>query len=293
MAASDIQKHFKSLRVETGRRKSRRDPFADTFDDDSDEERNRRSRYKTKQSPPAVAPAAKNSNASPSSAAAADTVPDNKDALLDAPKRTAERRPSPAPSQLPLLRVSDGAGRRGSLDKGLQSFQSVAGRGVQTNRNPRSAVAQAAGSLAFLDDSDNDEEPSPPPRANRYPSPAPRKQSDPVDPLQRSSTPKGSREPTRDALQTSAQPSLHTVASPFAGTKYLQDSDSDEEEAVASRQNSVDERAIETSSPDKTRREVKRVEKPKQHGSGGLMARLLRRPSRTAKHRARSSPDKP
>ena len=275
--AQDIKKHFQGLRVDPGRRKGRRDPFAETFDDDSDEEKKGRSKTKTKQSPPAekeksptVAPA-KPSAPLPS---AADLIRDSGDDFLDRLKRTTNRRPSPAPAQLPLGRVSDGAGRRGSLDKGLQS-RGLHGRTAQLGKNPRSAVALAAGSLAYLDDSDEDEDEVSPPRVNRYPSPAPRKKSDPADDTRRSSTPKGSREPTRDAFAAAIQPSLHTVASPFAGTKYLQDSDSDEdeEEAVASRQNSVDEAPSTgltsiSSSPDKPRLEVTRVDKPKQNGSG-------------------------
>jgi hypothetical protein len=274
MAAYDIQKHFKGLRVETGRRKSRRDPFADPFEDDSDDEQNRRSRSKNKQQqptpataekekPPPAAPA-KNSVSSPF--ATIDALRDSDDEFLDAPKR-ADRRPSPAPAQLASLRVSDGAGRRGSLDTGLQS-KGLLGRGVQTKKPPRSAVALAAGSLAYLDESSSDEEEETPrtPAVNRYPSPAPkRKQSDPVDPLARSSTPKGTREPAKEPVQ----PSKHTVASAFAGTKYLDDSDSDEE-AVTSRSGSIESSTTPelATSPEKDRLEVKRVDKPKQHGGG-------------------------
>ncbi|KAK3698721.1 hypothetical protein LTR37_016811 [Vermiconidia calcicola] len=275
MAAYDIQKHFKGLRVDTGRRRRSRDPFAETFDDDSDDDKNRRSRSKTKQastaekeSPAVVAPA-KTSISSPSTAV--DALRDNNDASLEPPKRT-DRRPSPAPPKLPALRVTDGAGRRGSLDKGLQHKIS------QTRKNPRSAVAQAAGTLAYLDDSDDDEpERERAPRSDRYPSPAPRKYSDPVDPLQRSSTPKGTREPVKEP----PQPSRHTVASPFAGTKYLDDSESDgdsEEEAVSSRKSSVDEAIItdtRTESPEKQGRDVRRVDKPKQQNGGGVSWRAF------------------
>ena len=277
--AYEISRHFKGLRVETGRRKSRRDPFAETFDDDSEEEKNRRSRSKTKQPSPAekekpstVAPA-KTTAPLPS---AAEVIRDSEDDVLGPSKRT-DRRPSPAPSQLPLSRVTDGAGRRGSLDVGLQS-KGLTSRSVQTTKTPRAAVALAAGQLAYLDDSSEDEEEVPPARINRYPSPAPRKKSDDAgDGIRRSSTPKGSREPNRDAFQAAAAqlPTLHTVASPFAGTKYLQDSESDEdedededEEAVGSRKNSAEEIPSVSSSPDKHRLEVKRVDKPKQNGGG-------------------------
>lgn len=277
MAALDIKKHFQGLRVETGRRQNRRDPFAETFDDDSGDEKNRRSRSKSKQSPPAekekpptVAPA-KTSATLPS---AADLLRNSEDDFVGLPKRT-DRRPSPAPPTLPLSRVSDGAGRRGSLDKGLQSrgFQS---RTTQIGKAPRSAVALAAGSLAYLDDSDEDEDETSPPPAKRYPSPAPRRKSEAADGVRRSSTPKGSREPARDAFQTGSQPTQHTVASPFAGTKYLQDSDTDEdedEEAVGSRRSSAEEISKNdisnvSGSPEKLHLEVKRVDKPKQNGSG-------------------------
>ena len=280
--AYEIKRHFQGLRVETGRRKSRRDPFAESFDDDSDEERNRRSRSKSKQSPPAekekpptVAPA-KTSAPLPSAAA---IVRSNEDDSLDPPKRT-DRRPSPAPSQLLLTRAADGAGRRGSLDKGLQAKGLQQGRNTQINKAPRSAVALAAGQLAYLDDSDDgEEEEVSPARLNRYPSPAPRKKSDPTTGVRRSSTPKGSREPTKDAFQSASLPSQHTVASPFAGTKYLQDSESSEsesdedEEAVGSRKNSAEDippsaTSSISGSPDKSRVEVKRVDKPKQDGGG-------------------------
>ena len=268
MAARDIQKHFQGLRVDTGRRKGRRDPFADPFDDDSDDDKDRRSRSKSKQSPPAeketpaaVAPVlARTSVSSPY--AAIDALRDKDDDSLSPPKRTTDRRPSPAPSQLPLTRVTDGAGRRGSLPGSLN----LTGR-VQTNRNPRSAVALAAGNLAYLDDSDDEDDAPLPPRPNRYPSPAPRKPSEPVDPVRRSSTPQGSREPPKELAEAAAQPSLHTVASPFAGTKYLQDSESGSDEEAVSRTNSVDETisAESSASPDK---HVKRVDKPKQNGGG-------------------------
>ena len=279
--AYEIKRHFQGLRVETGRRKSRRDPFAESFDDDSDEAKNRRSRSTSKQSPPAeketpppVAPA-KTAAPLPS---AADLVRSNEYDSLDPPKRT-DRRPSPAPSRLLLTRAADGAGRRGSLDKGLQAKGLQQGRNTQINKAPRSAVALAAGQLAYLDDSAGEEEEVSPARLTRYPSPAPRKKSDPTTGVRRSSTPKGSREPTSDAFQAGSLPSQHTVASPFAGTKYLQDSESsesesdDDEEAVGSRKNSAEDIPTSatssiSSSPDKSRLEVKRVDKPKQNGSG-------------------------
>lgn len=290
MAAYDIQKHFKGLRVDTGRRRSRRDPFADPFEDDSDDDRNRRSRSKTKQPPSAAAekekppstkpsvaaaPAKSKTNTSPKAAPAA-VRRDSEDEFLDAPKRT-DRRPSPAPAQLASLRVSDGAGRRGSLDQGLQG-KSLLGRNVQTNRASRSAVAQAAGALAYLDDSsEEEEEPRRPSRSSdRAPSPAPRKSSDTVDLALRSPTPKGG---VREPLKEPAQPPKHTVASPFAGTKYLQDSESDtDEDAVSSRSNSIEGSIApdhQPGSPEKDRLEVKRVDKPKAQNGGGMSWRAF------------------
>lgn len=276
MAAYDIQKHFKGLRVDTGRRKGRRDPFATGFEDDSEEEERRTSRSKTKAAVPPVekplasAPA-KTSVASPFSTIAA--FQDSEDEFLDAPKRT-DRRPSPAPAQLQVGRATDGTGRRGSLDRGLLSH----------NRAPRSAVAQAAGTLAYLDDTDDEDSYRPTKRADRVPSPAPaRKHSNSIDSIERSFTPRGDRgapaAAVKEQSQTRLQPSKHTVASAFAGTKYLEDSESDsDEEAVASRKNSnastesTSTEALDAfdllESPKKQHLEVKRVDKPKQNGSG-------------------------
>ncbi|RMX94950.1 hypothetical protein D0867_13671, partial [Hortaea werneckii] len=143
-------------------------------------------------------------------------------------------------------------------------------------------------SLAYLDDSDDDKRNPSPRRTDRGPSPAPRKGSDSVDPLDRSGrsgTPRGSRGPIAETSQTRKQPSRHTVASPFAGTKYLEDSDSDtDEEAVSSRQGSTDTAA--TSEPPESlspydsalspkHPEVKRVDKPKQQQGGGVSWRAF------------------
>ncbi len=277
MAAYDIKTQLRGLRVETGRRRARKDPFAESFEDDSDKDKIRRSRSKSKQSPPAAAQKEKPPPAA-LAAPAKDSIPsppsatrDSEHEFLDSPKRT-DRRPSPAPPELASLRVSDGAGRRGSLDHGLQT-KGISARAAQTNKTPRSAVALAAGNLAYLDDSDTDEEPRRPSRADRNPSPAPRKQSDSVDPLQRSSTPTG----TREAPKEPVQPLRHTVASPFAGTKYLEDSESDrsgdedeDEEAITSRSGSLEGPIAPDGppSPEKSQSEVKRVDKPKQHGGG-------------------------
>ncbi len=286
MAADNISKHFKELRVDTGRRR-RRDPFADSFDDERDDDKERSSRPRTKQHLPAAtqkekavaaAPAKNNNNNNSSNIASPFTAldglrdSDDDEQLLGSQKRVDRRpSPSPAPAQLALSRVTSGAGRRGSLDAGLQS-KGLLGRGVQAGRAPRSAIAQAAGSLAYLDDSETDEEEVLPRKsaADRFPSPAPpRKQSDPVDPLARSSTPKG----TRDLVREPEPLPRHTVASPFAGTKYLEDSESDsDEEAVTSRSGSL-ESATEipvAASPEKEkhRLDVTRVDKPKQNGGG-------------------------
>ena len=283
MAAYEIKQHFKGLRVETGRRKGRRDPFSTGFsdDDDSEEEkarsrrRERSNSVKNKQQPLA-APAAQRSQASGPAAKTSilDQLRDSDDDdFLNAPTKKTDRGPSPAPAQLTNLRTYDRAGRRGSIDTVLPSI----------NKAPRSARAQAAGTLAYLDDSEDEEWLVPSKRNDRRPSPAPpRKASDSVDPLERSSTPRGSREPPqppKEQSQTRLQPSRHTVASPFAGTKYLQDSDSDED-AVISRQGSADstttaptddiadvlspyESALSPNHP-----EVKRVDKAKSSGSG-------------------------
>lgn len=205
MAAYDIQRHFSGLRVQTARR--RRDPFAETFDDDSEDE-GRKSRTKTKAPPAAKTPAAappKTSVASPF--ASLDALRDSDDDFLDLPnqqKRT-DRRPSPAPAKLAAQRVIDGAGRRGSLPGALPST------------NPRQAAVLAAGPLAYLDDSSDDEPVVRTSRKDRDRSPAPRKSSN--DPTARSQTPRGDKLAPKDQSPKNIPvPPKHTVASPFAGT---------------------------------------------------------------------------
>ncbi|KYG40439.1 hypothetical protein M433DRAFT_138722 [Acidomyces richmondensis BFW] len=269
MAAYDIQKHFKGLRVDTGRRKGR-DPFATGFEDDSEEEaQNRRSRARERAEkaklgniPVGQAPSPKPLSGGPiQSASILDQLKDSDDDFLDPPKRF-DRRPSPAPAQLASLRVSEGAGRRGSVDHGLQA-----------GRPPRSAVAQAAGSLALLDDSDDDDQDYDALRRRRR-----RRQTE------RTASPAPKR-PYEHALkeqsQARLQPSRHTVASPFAGTKYLEDSESDtDEEAVASRKGSAtsdDSSTVDPLSPYESalapkHPEVKRVDKPKASNGGSSVS---------------------
>jgi len=286
MAAYEIRQHFKGLRVETGRRKGR-DPFATGFsdDDDSEEEkkrsrrRDRSSSIKDKQPPPvprpqALGPAAKTS--------ILDQLRDSDedDDFLNAPTQRNDRRPSPAPAQLAKLREADRGVRKGSLERRQQA----------NNKASRSARAQAAGTLAYLDDSDEEDSwLSSPRKADRGPSPAPRKNSDPVDPLERSSTPRGSREPPKEQSPNRLQPSRHTVASAFAGTKYLEDSSDDsDEEAVSSRQGSADNSATspldisdtlnpyESALPQHQKHpEVKRVDKAKKQGGSGVSWRAF------------------
>lgn len=294
MAAYDIKQHFQGLRVDTGRKKGR-DPFATGFEDDESEEERQRSRRRDRSSKPKQAPlqpvggeAAQGlrPKANPTAPAfgglpktsVLDQLRDSDDEWLGARPRRTDRRPSPAPAQLASLRVSDGAGRRGSIDKGLQAAGGKA---------PRSAIVQAAGQLAYLDDSDDDEALVAPPKkgADRRPSPAPRKSSDSDKRGERSWTPRGTRAPPKELGE--AKPSRHTVASAFAGTKYLQDSDSDDETAVSSRKSSADsgvagadddlldpltpyESARKHKSPD-----IKRVDKPKQSNGSGVSWRAF------------------
>lgn len=273
MAARDIQKHFKGLRADTGRRKSRADPFATGFEDDSDDQQ-RRSRSKTSKQAAATgqrsSAAAKTGTSLPT---ASQLFRDTENVFLDPPKRT-ERRLSPAPSTLSPYLLTDAAGpRRGSLDAALLP-KHLQGKAIQI-RSPRSAVAQAAGSLALLDDSESEEELPPPARANRYPSPAPRKRSDTSSPSRRSTTPRGTRE---GSTELGPGPSRHSVASAFAGTKYLQDSDSDSEGSGSSPRRSNSEGAIlsdRSSSPEAARNEVKRVDKPKPQDGGGVSWRAF------------------
>lgn len=260
MAAYDIQKHFKGLRVNTGRC-NRRDLFATGFEDDSEEEaQNRRSRARERAEkakagniPAEKLPVPTLPPSGPvKTTSILDQLKDSDDDFLDLPKRT-DRRPSPAPARLASLRVSDGAGRRGSVDQSLQA-----------RRASRSAVAQAAGSLALLDDSDDDEKQ--PRRIDRTASPAPKRQSENVQ---------------KEQSQTRLQPSRHTVASPFAGTKYLEDSDSNsDEEAVTSRKGSATSDESSTFDPlspyegafAPKQPEVKRVDKPKAQNGGSSVS---------------------
>lgn len=273
MAANDIKKHFKGLRADTGRRKGRADPFATGFEDDSDESKERRSRSKTQKEAPQARGLGTSANSTssklPSGAA---LLRDSEHAFLDPPKKT-DRRSSPAPLSPVNSRVLDGTGRRGSLP-GSQN-RSLPGTRASTSRSSRSAVAQAAGNLAYLDDSSSDEdEEQRSSRANRYPSPAPKASS----PVRRSSTPRGARDTSREPSLTTTQPLQHTVASAFAGTKYLQDSDTEsdsEEEAVLSRNSTAESVSDVPSSPESTRLEVQRVDKPKTQYGGGVSWRAF------------------
>lgn len=268
MAAYDIKQHFQGLRVETTRSKGRRDPFSTGFSDDESEQERRSSRRRDRSSskknkpqssgPPVQRPQALGP---PNKTSVLDQLRDSDDEELIRENSTrTQRRPSPSPAHSEDVRSPNGAGRRGSVDTG--------------SRPNRKAAVQAAGSLAYLDDSEDEERLVSPKRTDRGPSPAPRKGSDSVDPLERrtgpSGSPRGSREPGQS--QTRDRPSKHTVASPFAGTKYLEDSDSDEE-AVSSRQGSTDTSATSeqpdpSSPPGQKHPEVKRVDKSKQGGSG-------------------------
>ncbi|KAK1094559.1 hypothetical protein LTR48_000108 [Friedmanniomyces endolithicus] len=272
MAAYDIQQHFKGLRADTGRKKGRRDPFATGFEDDSEGEARSRQRDRSKQKTAAAKAAVAAGNPLALKTSVLDALRDSDDEWLGAPARI-DRRPSPAPPRLANLRTVENLGRRGSIDKSGQH-----------NRSPRSAIVQATGPLAYLDDSDEEALASPR-RADRRPSPAPRQNSDTSEPGERSSTPRGSRVPLEEQPQALLQPSIHTVASPFAGTKYLQDSDSDEE-AISSRNNSADASAaplddsIDPLSPWESalspkHPEVKRVDKPKQNNGSGISWRAF------------------
>jgi len=220
MAAYDIQKHFKSLRVDTGRKKNR-DPFATGFEDEIDDKR-RRQKATTKEEKPATPTT---TTATTNGRKRANSIRDEEDEFLDPrPQTAADRRNSPAPAHLAISPVSEGAAKRSSID-------------TQAEKSSLVAKTQASGILAYLDDSDDEEALAPPSRRHdRRPSPAPRTNSEiQAAEGRRSSTPRGEKENSQSRV---AVPT-HTVASAFAGTKYLQDSDSDEE-AVTSRSNSQD-----------------------------------------------------
>ncbi|KAL9527322.1 hypothetical protein SMMN14_08549 [Sphaerulina musiva] len=279
MAAYDIKKHFSGLRVQTARRRGH-NPFATGFEDDSDDDDFRKSRPKTKAPPVSksvpVTPFVPPTKASPfararslSKAATADDDDDNFLLEVQAAKK-ADRRPSPAPAVLSIAaqRVIDEAARprRGSLP-GVLSDQ-------------KKAAVLAAGPLAYLDDSSDDDDwnsgSRPGRRTARNRSPLPRATS--ASNL-RSSTPSGARlavsQLPPDKAATATAIPLHTVASPFAGTKYLQDSDSDsDEEAVASRKGSAED--IAAIAPDnKKHHEVPRVDKGKLQNGGGVSWRAF------------------
>lgn len=222
MAAYDIKKHFSGLRVQTARRRGH-NPFATGFEDDSDDDDFRKSRPKTKAPPVSksvpVTPFVPPTKASPfararslSKAANADDDDDNFLLEVQAAKK-ADRRPSPAPAVLSIAaqRVIDEAARprRGSLP-GVLSDQ-------------KKAAVLAAGPLAYLDDSSDDDDwnsgSRPGRRTARNRSPLPRATS--ASNL-RSSTPSGARlavsQLPPDKAATATAIPLHTVASPFAGT---------------------------------------------------------------------------
>lgn len=273
MAAYDIQKHFKALRVDTGRR--RRNPFDTGFEDDLDDDRKPRSSSKTpaKPSPLEKKPAA-TTTAKPSSP---NNARDSEDEFLDPSKpKPKDRRPSPAPDRQSASRnfeASTAAARRSSAEKAAAA-----------HRRSLAAKTQAGGILAYLDESDDEQDDAEAlvrARHDRRPSPSPRKESDAKSPGRRSSTPRGEKENNHTGKLA---PPRHTVASPFAGTKYLQDSDDEDDIAVTSRSNSQDD----TNDPDiddglgplfNTARapapEVKRVDKPKAQQGGGVSWRAF------------------
>lgn len=220
MAAYDIQKHFKSLRVDTGRKKAR-DPFATGFEDEIDEKR-RRQKAATKEEKPATTNTTTTTGTRQNRS---NSIRDEEDDLLSArPQNAADRRNSPAPAHLAASPVSDGAAKRSSIDR------------QQAGKPSLAAKKQAGGILAYLDDSDDEEALAPPSRRHdRRPSPAPQTSSEIQAAGRRASTPRGEKENSQNRVAVPR----HTVASAFAGTKYLQDSDSDEE-AVTSRSNSQD-----------------------------------------------------
>jgi hypothetical protein len=256
MAAYDIHKHFKALRVDTGRR--RRNPFDTGFEDEIGDQARARSTNK----PTAKSPDKKPKPATAAKQASPNNARDSEDEFLN--------------TTTSKLDVSEGAARRPPIKK----TASEAKRSL-------TAKAQAGGILAYLDESEEDDDDSalsPPSRSrhDRRPSPSPRKDSDAISPGRRSSTPRGEKE---NHAQPKLAPPRHTVASPFAGTKYLQDSDDedlDNEEAVTSRTNSQDDAYdsdLEGLGPlfhtSRARTEIKRVDKPKPQQGGGVSWRAF------------------
>lgn len=258
MAAQDIQKHFKKLRVDRPARRRPTNPFSEEFSDQSDGEKDAaKSTIPEKHAPPAT----KVSRRSIASPFASIAFLDDSDS--DPSAQRTDRRPSPAPTKIDTSHASDRAAKRSSLDKDH-------GR-AQTSPN---SIASPFASIAFLADSASDDEvPNlSPKREDRRPSPAPplRRRSEAADaPVK---VVKVEKEPTQF-------PRLpRTVASPFAGTKYLDDSESDsDEEAISdSRHGSTDStrpqigEEVEDPGPLESLNplQVKRVDKPRPEGSG-------------------------
>lgn len=259
--AADIQKHFKALRVDTGRR--RRNVF-DDFEDEvaADKKPNRTAKpNKPLEKKPAGHPSSPNNDAR-----------NHDNEFLDSKKSKFDRRLSPAPDQLASSLVSDGAARRPSNERASAA----------KHRRSLAAKTQAGGILAYLDESDDDDDEAlaPPSRRDRRPSPSPRVGPEAEGSRRRSSTPRGEKENSGTKLA----PPKHTVASPFAGTKYLQDSDDEDDVAVSSRSNSQDDTnnnddEIDGLTPlfntSRSHHEVKKVEKPKAQQGGGISWRAF------------------
>ncbi|QIW94602.1 hypothetical protein AMS68_000120 [Peltaster fructicola] len=266
MAAYDIHRHFKSLRADTGRRRGRPDPFATGFEDEVD---NSKKQSKKKPSPVGT----------PTAALANSTITNNENHTNHNRKTSSDEKRR---SASPYVRVVDDSDDDNFLSyrpkSSIERRASPASLPLHTPSlaGHKSARALAVGNLAYLDDSSEEEEDlTTNSRSDRRPSPAPRKRTPALEspPLRagRSLTPSGTRERSNSSIPR------HTVASAFAGTKYLQDSDSDEDAISSQRSGSQDSTTDASKDPTDSLtplyspnlpRDVKRVDKPKSPGSG-------------------------
>ncbi|GAB7363945.1 hypothetical protein MBLNU230_g4507t1 [Neophaeotheca triangularis] len=281
---ASIQKHFKALRAETGRRRGRSTPFATGFEDDSeDEPRKSRSSKNTSSDADSNVPAATTSTSTPAPTSSPKLDKHKHDALVAGAKRADQRRPSPAPDTLPTSPITEGAAKHSSLDREVVASQT---------RPSASSVASPFAGTKYLNDSEDEEGDNlaaSNSRGDRRPSPAPpRKGSQRDAASRRQSSPFRAEKNTRSSSGAQHRPSKSSISSPFARTQYLEDSDSDEEAIVDSRTNSVDDGSSRSSStppdsakslsPDQSRDQkyqVERVEKPKKNEGSGMSWRAF------------------
>ncbi|KAL2350037.1 hypothetical protein BJ546DRAFT_534762 [Cryomyces antarcticus] len=257
MASQDIQKHFKKLRIASpATHRQRVDPLSEEFSDESDNGREDASKPAATNKPSAPAPVAKASRGSIASPfASVAYLDDSEDEPLEVSKKRADKQTSPAP-------MAEDATKPSSLDKAPVKA-----------RASRSSVASPFASIGYLDDSADELSDTSPKRTDRRPSPAPpqRPRTEVAD--------SAARGVKAEKEQVHARRTRSQIASPFAGTQYLEDSDSDSgEEAISDSRkastHSTTEQPLQELDPDdpgplsEQSLRVKRVDKLKPAGSG-------------------------